>query len=206
MTSLRRDISYNNPGGARLAASRAGLRPTTACRQLYLVAEEINFIEDLKHAYACIEHTKPLHVAVDIGSNDLASMTEEDEDQCVTLAESAVEICREFTQKGAGTVAIFTVIPRSGNLRCPPQVFEENRLHYNKALRAACWKERSIHIERLRGFVNDANHKPKDITSWSKDKIHCTTIPSDTIPVPSMKRYAIRVKYAIQSYIRHLSA
>ncbi len=147
MTSLGHDIKENNPGGVRLAATRAGLRPTTACHQLFIVAEQINFISDLNKTMSCVKAVRPIHMVVDIGSNDLACMTMEDEEQCQIMAKEAVEQCRKFVKHGAGSVAIFTVIPRAGILRCSPETFEANQGHYNKALRSQCWAEKRVHLE-----------------------------------------------------------
>lgn len=130
-------------------------------------------------------------LVLDIGSNDLANLTEADEH----VIEWAGDLVSFAGQLPVSRVVLNYVIPREANIRSTKTVFRINADKYNASLNGLVLGTKCA-VNKQQGFANWYDpinrmviHRP--VESWSEDGIHVTK--------RFWEKYVLRLRSAIFS-------
>jgi hypothetical protein len=186
------DIGTHSDINATLFAKCIGVHHHV--RRIYTHTNYILFIKDIARCSLLITKIKPGIVLIDIGSNDLASVTKVNP---ALMLELATQITDSATQLSSSVIIINGILPRTAGMTASAETFQDNADLYNRFLKNICETSTNLVYNKLRGFTHtwiDNIEQKKPVSDWSTDGIHCNTIES-------MKRYRTRIKQAILSQI-----
>jgi hypothetical protein len=189
------DIHAWNATAAAQLASAWGI--SDHVRHVYTYSDGIVRIRDVDRAVSTIQRIRPCVVLIDIGSNDLAHVEEVDPPLMLRLATQLTDFAIDLA---AHKVILNAILPRTGNITCPPAVFRDNAEHFNNFLYNICDPKSKLVFHKPRGFWKthvDGKERLCEVAEWSSDGIHCT--------LESMRRYSTRTKRAIITQVRWLS-
>ena len=97
----------------------------------YTVGDDIVFVCDLPISHRDVRSVRPAVVMVDIGSNDIASLTAVYHGAMLRLA---MDVHSFALSLDVAMVVLNTVLPQTDRLACSPETFLANAKSYNKIL------------------------------------------------------------------------
>lgn len=140
---------------------------------LYTICKNINLIHHLYDTVHRIRDLLPDIIVIELGSNDIANLTNTNSSECLRLADQLVEFAKHcIASKLTKAVIINSVIPRNSRISCSAEQFIKNITIFNNCVRRFCNAAEQLYFNKIRGFYH-----PQKINNfwWSSDGIHCNT-------------------------------
>jgi len=161
-------------------------------KYVYTCAQHLNMVYHLPEYTHTIMKTSPSIVVLDIGSNDLAHITDVQPDISLQLATQIVQFAKSLIDYGVKLILINSILPRTGRISCSPEVFTKNAQSTNSYLKQLTDVEQRIKFNKLRGFfgTDQAYSSPPTVETWSNDGIHCNKNGSEQL-------YAKRLRHGL---------
>ena len=171
-----RDISMNH--GARAGALAIALRIDHIFQAVYTETNGLYLVKQLDRSTLLLTTTSPQAAIIDIGSNDIANVSEVDPNKMLKLATDVHNFACEIQPR---LVVVQAVLPRTENLSCTTETFVTNADRYNQILRNLCeaTTDKAVVFNAMRGFwlKNESGDcvgtpQPNPVKNWSTDGIH----------------------------------
>ena len=187
-----RDISESRQHVASIAADKAELAEMVA--GLFTASQNINLVCDLWKAESTVVAIRPEIVLLQVGSNDLAHIVQDDESAVAAIATSVVDFAKRLLDHfGVRFVIINSMVPRnSNNMSCSADVFLKNMTLFNRKVRHLSEAVQGLSYNHLRGFYRRKIQNKDEalpISCWSHDGIHCNAA--------YQAKYLQRLRFAI---------
>ena len=182
------DIHHVQQNKARAFASK--LRLDDNIRAIYTASNGINLIKDLHKSESLIFQIRPDMILIDIGSNDLANLTDQDHNSALNFAHQVLEFAESLP---AHLIIINAILPRSESITCSPETFRYNASHYNRIVSTFCATSPHIKFNKMWGFnfhYDNDTEQTRPVSLWSLDGIHCDT-------QIGRKQYRSRIRHAL---------
>ena len=110
-------------------------------------------------------------VLMDFGSNDLAELKTFSKSFCEKLVTFFITWAHASRAK---KVLMCSILPRTGGIKSNTDIFESNRMYYNRVLRKRCKKSHMLTFVKIRGYERYPDRSLRPVSSWSTDGIHPT--------------------------------
>ena len=67
-----------------------------------------------------------------------------------------------------------SILPRTSGIKSNIDIFESNRMYYNRVLRKQCKKSHMLTFIKIRGYERYPDRSMRPVSPWSTDGMHPT--------------------------------
>ena len=151
-TRTSQDILFEYDG-SQLAQN---LQVNNYYNQIYTICQNLNLVSQLQSKIRVIRQLQPDIIIIDIGSNDLSSLTEFNPTVCLKLANEVVQFAEVVLSSVSAIkkVILNSVIPTFWRIACDKNTCMQNAQCYNQIIKNLTEDSNNIHYCKLRGFYN----------------------------------------------------
>ena len=169
---------------------------------IFVLTHGISMIQDLQapHCDDTVQQLQPDIVFLDIGTNDVANMTKVSPTSVLTLVTTLTDLAFSLPCSKA---LISAMLPRTGHMIAPTEVFQENQQLFNRMLYHICSTSDKLVFHWPRGFETAHNFqdgvqvpRSRAVSDWSDDGVHCNAA--------ALRQYIKRVRQAILQQAHHV--